>query len=351
MSDVIGGYELVTDFTTAGGGQSRWAFAKRKGTEYFLKEFLSPKFPVDGAPGSEATKARQRNACTAFEKHHNAITQVLRPLSSSGGNLVVTTDFFRAGPRYYKVTEKVEVTDWAPEDVARLPLGSRLLLMLTVAHSLNVLHRAGLVHGDVKPPNILIKRLGEERFGTKLIDFDNAVLAAKPLPPPDQVVGDMAYYSPELVRYINDPHDDARLSGASDIFALGLVYAEWLTGCKPRFDPDARYAGVAVARGNHLEVGAIESGALGELIATMVSEPASARPTAEQVHSALRAVRSATATDLTATGKLGKMSEPESPGHGLRGTLLKRSDGEAPPPTEKATSALRGSLARKAERK
>ncbi len=189
MSGDIGGYVLRTEFTTAGGGQSRWAFAELDGKEYFLKEFLKPKYPVAGAPGSAATKAAQHDACAAFEKHHRSIQRALRPLSSVGGNLVVATDFFRAGSRYYKVTERVEVTDWAADDVARLPLGSRLLLMLTVAHSLNVLHRAGLVHGDIKPPNILIKRLEGDRFSAKLIDFDNAVLAAEPLPPPDQARG------------------------------------------------------------------------------------------------------------------------------------------------------------------
>lgn len=357
MSRVVGSYTLTTDFTTAGGGQSQWAFAERGGNEYFLKEFLRPKYPVNSAPGSAATKAAQREACDAFEKHHRAIQRALRPLSSSGGNLVVTTDFFREGTRYYKVTEKVEVTNWTPEDVMRLPSEGRLLLMLTVAHSLNVLHRAGLVHGDIKPPNILIKRVGaDERFSTKLIDFDNAVLAEEPLPPPDQMVGDMAYYSPELVRYINKPDEGGRLSGASDIFALGLVYSEWLTGGKPGFDPGARYAGVAAARGEELDVDAIEAAPLADLIGRMVSPVPSNRPKSEEVHATLRTLRGtpdAAASSTAGAGRKRAASEPAA-GKGLQGSLLKKRAAEEGPSDEPpvrdsapSTSSLRGALTKR----
>lgn len=341
MSDDIGGYKLQSNFTTAGGGQSRWAFAEKSGKSYFLKEFLKPKYPLDDAPGSDKTKATQRKECAAFEKHHRAIQDVLGPVSAAGGNLVVATDFFRAGSRYYKVTERVDVTNWAAGDVARLPLNTRLLLMLTVAHSLNVLHRAGLVHGDIKPPNILIKRLEGGRYGTKLIDFDNAVLAAEPLPPPDQLVGDMAYYSPELVRYINAPGRGDHLSGGSDIFALGLVYCEWVTGGKPGFDPDARYAGVAVARGECLGVEAVSPPELKDLIARMIAGQTSDRPSASEVHTVLREVRGA--VDVTDEDPSpAKSLSPESSG-GLRGSLLKRRGKQA----AEGKPTLRGSLAKK----
>jgi serine/threonine protein kinase len=346
MDGEIAGYQLVTDFTTAGGGQSRWAFVTRAGKEYFLKEFLKPKYPVDGAPGSKETKKMRREACSAFEQHHRGIQKALRPLSSAGGNLVVATDFFRAGPRYYKVTERVEVTNWDVADVARLPLRSRLLLMITVAHSLNVLHRAGLVHGDIKPPNILIKRVGDDRFSTKLIDFDNAVLADRPLPPPDQLVGDMAYYSPELVRYINEPVPGTRLGCSSDVFALGLVFTEWLTGSKPKFDVEARYAGVASARGEKLSVDGIMPSALAELVASMIAENPASRPTAAEVHSAVRRVRDTEPVDSPGVD-LADVLGIEGPTRTLRGSLLKKKAGVRDPEDSDASS-LRGSLVKKA---
>ena len=49
---VINGYRILQDFSTARGGLSKWTFAEKAGKEYFIKEFLSPTYPVDGAPGS-----------------------------------------------------------------------------------------------------------------------------------------------------------------------------------------------------------------------------------------------------------------------------------------------------------
>jgi serine/threonine protein kinase len=350
---LVGEYRLITEFTTAGGGQSRWGFAERKGRQYFLKEFLSPKYPVDGAPGSASTKAHQRDACAKFEAHHQEIIRALAPLSSSGSNLVVATDFFRDGPRYYKVTEKVEVTDWEPSKVAGLPLQKRLLLMLTVAHSLNVLHSAGMVHGDIKPPNILIKRLEGGNFGTKLIDFDNAVVASKPLPPPDQLVGDMAYYSPELVEYLNEPREETRLSGSSDIFALGLVFGEWMTGTKASYPTESRYPGVAAARGQTVSFEPSGVGGLDELIERMLKQATGERPTAQEVHRILRGVRSSMSTGTVATTSKGPTA-PASESGKLRGSLAKKASGTGPaaepgpaPKPALTESKLRGSLLKK----
>ena len=66
--------------------------------------------------------------------------------------------------------------------------------MKTVAHSLKILHDLKIVHGDLKPSNVLIKRT-ELGYTTKLIDFDNAYIAGRP-PPPEEIVGTINYYSP-----------------------------------------------------------------------------------------------------------------------------------------------------------
>ena len=44
----------------------------------------------------------------------------MAPLTSYGGNLIVTLDFFRYGAKYYKVTEKVDLAGLEPRDVATL---------------------------------------------------------------------------------------------------------------------------------------------------------------------------------------------------------------------------------------
>ena len=169
----------------------------------------------------------------------------LAPLSAYGGNLIVTLDFFRFGAKYYKVTEKVDAEDLGPGGIASLDLRQRLVLMKSVAHSLKILHDLRIVHGDLKPSNILVKRT-ELGYTSKLIDFDSSYIAGNP-PPATEIVGTINYYSPELLGYIQEAGvQPGELGVASDIFALGLIYTEFLTGAVPPFDA-ARYHEPAVA--------------------------------------------------------------------------------------------------------
>jgi serine/threonine protein kinase len=192
----------LEDFKVVGAGLSKWTFAERGGRQYFIKEFLSPTYPDDDAPGSEKIKAKKRARCAAFEAHHRGVQRALAPLSAYGGNLIVTLDFFRWGAKYYKVTEKVDAEGLSSADIAALGLRAQLVLMKTVAHSLKILHDLKIVHGDLKPSNVLIKRT-ELGYTTKLIDFDNAYIAGSP-PPPEEIVGTINYYSPELLGYIQE---------------------------------------------------------------------------------------------------------------------------------------------------
>jgi serine/threonine protein kinase len=317
--ELVNGYRLLEDFTVVGAGMSRWTFAERDGRQYFLKEFLSPTYPDDDAPGSRHTKARKRARCAVFEAHHRRIQEALAPISHAGGNLVVMLDFFRWGAKYYKVTDKVDVAGLEPTEVAALPLPGRLVLLKTVAHSLKILHDRNIVHGDLKPSNVLIKRT---EFGhtTKLIDFDSAYLAGDP-PPPDEVVGTMNYYSPELVGYIQETGVTGdQLQTAADIFALGMVYTEFLTGHLPEFNRERyRYASIAAQSGETLRV---PPGDVPEPVRTVVermllADPA-ARPEIGEVHAELLRVR----TPEDAAPARPAASSPTAPsrlrGRGLR---------------------------------
>ncbi len=192
--DTVQGYRLLEDFRVVGAGLSEWTFAGRDGRTYFIKRFLSPTYPDDAAPGSARTKARKRARCAAFEAHHRGIQAAMAPLTSYGGNLIATLDFFRHGAKYYKVTEKVDLAGLDTGDVARLAFPAQLVLLKTVAHSLKILHDLEIVHSDLKPSNVLIKRT-ELGYTTKLIDFDSSYVVGDP-PSPEEIVGTMNYYSP-----------------------------------------------------------------------------------------------------------------------------------------------------------
>jgi serine/threonine protein kinase len=324
--DVINGYTILEDFRVVGAGLSKWTFAARDGREYFIKEFLSPTYPDEHAPGSAQTKMRKRRRCAAFERHHRRIQEALAAVSGLGGNLIVTLDFFRWGAKYYKVTEKVEVASLEPADVAALPFRDQLVLLKTVGHSLRILHDRDIVHGDLKPSNVLIKRT-ELGYTTKLIDFDNAYLAGEP-PPPEEIVGTMNYYSPELVGYVQETRTAAELTQKADIFALGLIYAEYLTGALPPFDAGHQYAGVAARAGEILRLPPISLPApMVELVDRMLLADPAARPTIAEIHTTLMGIRTPTTTTAVLTGAPATAA-PSVPSR-LKGRGLRKGAGPA----------------------
>jgi eukaryotic-like serine/threonine-protein kinase len=343
--DLIKGYKILEDFRVVGAGLSKWTFAARDGRQYFIKEFLSPTYPDEHAPGSAQTKMRKRQRCAAFERHHRRIQEALAEVSGVGGNLIVTLDFFRWGAKYYKVTEKVEVAGLSPAEVTALGFQDQLVLLKTVAHSLRILHDRGIVHGDLKPSNVLIKRT-ELGYTTKLIDFDNAYLAGEP-PPPGEIVGTMNYYSPELVGYIQESGTAAHeLTQKADIFALGLIYAEYLTGTLPPFDAgEYQYAGVAGRTGEALRLPATTLPApVVELVDRMLLADPAARPTIAETHATLMAIRTAattTAVLATPAAAPAPVAPTRLKGRGLRAAARRAS---APVPEPGPTRRLVGKL-------
>lgn len=342
--DFINGYKILQDFTTAGGGLSKWTFAKKKDGEFFIKEFLRPTYPVKDSPGSPKTKEEKKKQCIFFEDRHKKLKDVLARRCSAGGNLIVTKDFFRFGAKYYKVTDKVDVASLQVSDVSALPLEKRELILLTIAHSLRILHQENIVHGDLKPANILIKKTTTDYYTTKLIDFDDSYFSGVPPTTVEEIVGDMVYYSPELGRYIQGdkyvkPND---LQLMSDIFALGLIYCQYLTGKLPPFDQEKyQYPWVAANNGTNLtfdDKSCLPS-YLALLINDMLQVNPTDRPTIEIVFDRLKS-------------KDRKPPEKKSleVGGGLKGTLLGKSDDSETTPskevkkTDEIESKLRGKL-------
>jgi serine/threonine-protein kinase len=102
-----------------------------------------------------------------------------------------------------------------------------LSLLRQTAFGLGEAHRAGMVHRDVKPGNILVRPDG----GVKITDFGIAHSARSvALTRTGQVIGTPQYLSPEQA-------EGLLATPASDVYALGLIGYECLTG-RPAFDGD-----------------------------------------------------------------------------------------------------------------
>src|SRR5579859_4011315 len=135
----------------------------------------------------------------------------------------------------YLVMECVEGETLAKRlEKGPLPLEQVLKYGMQIADALDKAHRSGVVHRDLKPGNIMLTS-----SGAKLLDFGlakpaaptatvatlSATKADSPVTQQGTIVGTFQYMSPEQV-------EGKELDGRSDIFSLGVVLYEMLTGQK-----------------------------------------------------------------------------------------------------------------------
>jgi tRNA A-37 threonylcarbamoyl transferase component Bud32 len=140
-------------------------------------------------------------------------------------NIVACLDTGTDGDQPYLVMELVDGEDLA----ARLRRGGRLApwaaarIGLDVARALGVAHVRGIVHRDIKPGNILLAADGRAMvtdFGIARLAMDAEAAA------PGTTLGSVHYFSPEQARGVGT-------TPASDVYGLGLVLYEAVTGERP----------------------------------------------------------------------------------------------------------------------
>lgn len=342
MTETIGKYRLLTELTTAGGGTCQWAMAESSsGERVFLKKFLTPTYPKPDGPGSERSKAKKRERCDRFERHQRALTTRISEVASSGGTLAVQIDFFRSGAHYYKVTEWIENVG-SDFDLSSKRMPDRLLVAVTAAKSIQTLHAANIVHGDLKPSNIMIR--ATERSGSyssRLIDFDSSYFSGEP-PQPADLVGDFVYYSPEVLRYVKEDGlvTPSQLTTAADVFAAGLIFHQYLVGTFPVFDRERfSTAAEALVAGDSLKVATEGIGrGLQELLGDMLSQDADSRPSMLQVHQQIKELRRGSRAAPPGSDDAGSPTTTPKPGGikirmGRDGAEPETSD-ESPAPAE-----------------
>jgi serine/threonine protein kinase len=107
-------------------------------------------------------------------------------------------------------------------------------LMRQIGQALAAAHEQGVIHRDLKAGNIMLQQVGDEEY-IKLIDFGIATVLETPTPttiPTTRVAGTIEYMAPEQLQ--GNP------SAASDIYALGVIAYEMVTGRLP-FNPESPY--------------------------------------------------------------------------------------------------------------
>jgi serine/threonine-protein kinase len=158
----------------------------------------------------------QREADTARRLEHPHIVRIL-DVGSSRGRHYIMMELVRGG----SLRRLLDRSDAPPARV--------LAVLAEVASALAFAHAEGVVHRDVKPENVLLTRAGR----AKVADFGLArAVDQSSLTTEGRIVGTAIYMSPEQVR-------GQRASAASDVYAMGVMIYEAITGGRP-FQADSQ---------------------------------------------------------------------------------------------------------------
>jgi TolB-like protein len=202
----IAHFEVVEPLGAGGMGVVYRAQDTRLGRAVALK-FLLPHYSLDAA--AKARFLREGHSAAALD-HPNLCT-IHEVGESADGRL------FLAMALYAGETLKARLA----RD-GRLPLEDALEITRQIAQGLGCAHAAGIVHRDLKPGNVMLLPDGT----VKILDFGLAKARDQSVSETGARLGTVAYMAPEQIR--GEPVD-----GRTDLWALGVVLYEMLTGRKP----------------------------------------------------------------------------------------------------------------------
>ena len=160
----------------------------------------------------------ERDNLRRFQREALSTTELIHP------NIVNIYDIGE-GERPYIVMEYVEGTDLKKyiQENHPIPYSKVIKIMSQILSGISYAHRNGVIHRDIKPHNILIDKEGT----VKITDFGIAVaLSQNSITQTNSILGSVQYISPEQAR-------GNMVTKQSDIYSLGIVLYEMLTGVVP----------------------------------------------------------------------------------------------------------------------
>jgi serine/threonine protein kinase len=188
-----------------------------------------------------ALKVLQESAAAPPELHERFLRESRAAAQLRHPGIVAILDFgVDAARQPYMVMELLSGPSLHDEIAlgAPMPPAQVAAILLEVAAALQLAHDRGITHRDLKPANIVRHRYESGPGVYKVIDFGLAVIRSSRdstrLTDPNLFVGTMAYAAPEQVR--GEP-----ITSAADVYAMGVIAYEMLTGVRP-FDASDRIA-------------------------------------------------------------------------------------------------------------
>ncbi|WP_255431249.1 serine/threonine-protein kinase [Amycolatopsis sp. WAC 01376] len=324
---IAGHYRLVEQIGSGAMGVVWRAIDVRLERSVAVKQIL----PQPGVSEAERDNMRQRAMREAKNaarfQHPNAI--VVFDIAEHGGDPCLVMEYLN-GPSLSAIIS----------DEGTLPLGRVAKIGEQVASALVAAHRAGIVHRDVKPGNILIDEAGT----AKITDFGISRAAGDmTLTQTGLIGGTPAYLAPELARG-SDPVP------SSDVFALGATLYQAIEGQTPYGNSSNQLALLYAAANGQINPPQQAGPATALLMSLLRTEPTE-RPTMAEARerlAALAASESAAGTAasprLFGAGGGRQPAVPDTPGHGIPGgdrppwqrtDKPAQSNAAAPPPSTK----------------
>jgi eukaryotic-like serine/threonine-protein kinase len=174
-------------------------------------KFLSPGWSMD----AHAKRRFLHEARTASSLDHPNICTIYEADQTEDGKLYIAMTCYEGATLRERLRH------------GPLDIGTALDLAAQTARGLAAAHARGLVHRDIKPGNLLVTTDGT----VKILDFGVVKAADLGLTTPDQRPGTAAYMAPEQAR-------GETVDGRADLWSLGVVLYQMLTGARPEVDGD-----------------------------------------------------------------------------------------------------------------
>ncbi|MBU1238657.1 protein kinase [Myxococcota bacterium] len=222
LGKIISGKYRIIDFI----GQGGMGFVYLAEHESLPRRFAIKILKSDYLENDEFVERFRREAIAA--------SRVVHP------NIVYISDFGRIEEgNFYIVMEYLEGEglDRILETHGKIPLSRALPVLVQIADAMDHAHAVGVVHRDLKAENVLLTREHGKKDVVKLLDFGIARIMLPSfmrtrITSHGQVFGTPEYMSPEQA-------SDGVIDGRSDIYSLGCLAYELLTGAPPFYYEDA----------------------------------------------------------------------------------------------------------------
>lgn len=212
MRERLGKFDIVRLLGKGAMGEVYLGRDPRLGREVALKVIS------EGSAFGEEAQAR-------FEREARAAAMLNHP------HVVTVFEFGEDEGLHYLAMEHVQGEDLEVLiQAGRTPKKELLEVLIQVCEGLGYAHSQGVIHRDIKPANILVTRHGN-RPHAKLMDFGVAQMGPSGLTQTGTWMGTVSYMAPEYL-------DTGQSTSNADLFALGVILYEILTGGRKPFSGD-----------------------------------------------------------------------------------------------------------------